>query len=117
MRSRTSHREAFGQTAGEVDEPEIHARLSAPKALLIHESRDNDERITITDWHASTSPRNRFSSGIHSCQNLIPHADRCRTSNEEWLPTHATSSTTSHGPQREFTLLDFDYYATAENQL
>jgi hypothetical protein len=97
---------------------------AAAEALaVIHESRvENDERITI---QAELSRLDKvveqfayvFPDGHFLLKDLVAHIrDRVqRTLEEEWLPTHGDlkyDQFVFHNDQ--FTLLDFDYYATAE---
>lgn len=96
---------------------------AADALAVIHESRvENDERITMTaelkrldkvsEQFAYVHPEGHF-----LLKDLITHMRRRieHTPEEEWLPTHGDFKYDQfvHHNDR-FTVLDFDYYATAE---
>lgn len=97
---------------------------AAAEALaVIHESRlESDERITIqAELERLDKVAEKFAyvhpDGHFLLKDLITHMrERVqKTSEEEWLPTHGDLKYDQfmfHNDQ--FTLLDFDYYATAE---
>jgi len=97
---------------------------AAAEALaVIHESRvDNDERITIEAELARLDKVAEKFAYVHPdghflLRDLITHMrERVqRTVEEEWLPTHGDLKYDQFMVHNdEFTLLDFDYYATAE---
>jgi phosphotransferase family enzyme len=97
---------------------------AAAEALaVIHESRvDNDERITIENELARLDKVVEKFAYVHPeghflLKDLINHMREHvqRTPEEEWLPTHGDLKYDQFMFHNDrFTLLDFDYYATAE---
>lgn len=97
---------------------------AAAEALaVIHEARvENDERITIeAELDRLDKVREKFKyvhpDGFFLLNDLLIHAwERVqKTSEEEWLSTHGDFKYDQFMiHNNEYTLLDFDYYATAE---
>ena len=102
------------------------ALVSEPAAealAVIHESRvENDERITIEAELARLDKVAEKFAYVHPdghflLKDLITHMrERVqKTDEEEWLPTHGDLKYDQFMVHNDtFTLLDFDYYATAE---
>jgi hypothetical protein len=97
---------------------------AAAEALaVIHESRvENDERITIEAELARLDKVAEKFAYVHLeghflLKDLIAHMREQvqKTDEEEWLPTHGDLKYDQFMVHNDtFTLLDFDYYATAE---
>jgi len=97
---------------------------AAAEALaVIHESRvDNDERITIQNELARLDKVAEKFAYVHPeghflLKDLLTHMRNRldKTPEEEWLPTHGDLKYDQFMFHNDkFTLLDFDYYATAE---
>jgi hypothetical protein len=96
---------------------------AAEALAVIHESRvENDERITIEEELARLDTVAEKFAYVHPeghflLKDLITHMrDRVqKTPEEDWLPTHGDLKYDQFMFHNDrFTLLDFDYYATAE---
>ncbi len=115
-----------GKPVGERRTSTPFVRLPEPAAdalAVIHESRvDNDERITIENELARLDGVVEKFAYVHPeghflLKDLLTHMrERVqRTPEEEWLPTHGDLKYDQFMFHNDhFTLLDFDYYATAE---
>jgi len=115
-----------GKPVGERRTSAPFVRLPEPAAealAVIHESRvDNDERITIENELARLDRVVEKFAYVHPeghflLKDLLTHLrERVqRKPEEEWLPTHGDLKYDQFMFHNDhFTLLDFDYYATAE---